>query len=99
MASPHFDFNSNVGNSVKAPNLYEVLGITPTASNEEIRRSFLVKARRAHPDKNSGLPQSEEMMKLLNKARDILSDPEKRIEYDEQLENDDLSAPIATDLM
>ena len=99
MASPHFDFNSNVGSSVKAPNLYEVLGISPTASKEEIRRSFLVKARRTHPDKNSGLPQSEEMMKLLNKARDILSDPEKRIEYDEHLENDDLSTPIATDLM
>ena len=98
-SSAHFDFNSNVGNSVKAPNLYEVLGVNPNASKEEIRRSFRFKARHAHPDKNSGLPQSEEAMKLLNKARDILCDPEKRIEYDEQLENDDLSTPIATDLM
>ena len=99
MASPHFDFNSNVGNSVKAPNHYEVLGVNRTASNVEIRKSFLAKARHVHPDKNSGVLQSEEMMKLLNKARDILSDPEKRIEYDEQLENDDLSTPIPTDLM
>ena len=98
MASAHFDFNCNVGNSVRAPNLYEVLGINSTASNEEIRRSFLAKARRMHPDKNSGLQQSEEMMKLLNRARDILSDPEKRIEYDDQLENDDSSIPVA-DLM
>ena len=100
MASAHFDFNSNVGDSIRAPNLYEVLGVGPNASKEEIRRSFLDKARHAHPDKNSGLPQSEKMMKLLNEARDILCDPDKRIEYDEQLANDDdLSTPIATDLM
>jgi len=93
-----FDFNSWSG-STETPNLYQLLGVDVNASTEEIRRSYLTKARFTHPDKNPGLPQSEEMMKYLNKARDILCDTEKRIEYDEQLANDDLNTAKARDLM
>ena len=96
MASANFDFNSSSGQSA---DYYQLLGVARNASEPEILRAYRTKARLMHPDKNPGLPQSEEMMKYLNKARDILFDPEKRIEYDEQLANDDLSTPIARDLM
>ena len=78
------------------PNLYHLLGVNVTASSQEIRRSHLSKARLYHPDKNP--QQSEEMMKYLNNARDILSDPEKRIKYDEYLA-DDLATTTPKDLM
>ena len=97
MASAYFDFNSSSG---QTPNFYQFLDIDATASKADIQRAYRAKARLMHPDKNSGLQKSaaEEMMKYLNKARDTLFDPEKRIEYDEQLANDDYT-PIARDLM
>ena len=96
MASVNFDFNSSIGQS---GDHYEYLGIARNASEEDIRRAYKKLARKVHPDKNSGVSLSEEKMKHLNKVRDILSDPKKRIEYDEQLANDDLNTPIARDLM
>lgn len=99
MASPNLNFNSSIGQLAGFSDLYQFLGIDRNAGKPDILRAYRTKARLWHPDKNSGLPQSEEMMKYLNFARDILFDPKKRIEYDEQLANDDLSAPIARDLM
>ena len=96
MASAYFDFNSS---SSQTPNFYQFLDIDVNASQADIQRAYRAKARLMHPDKNSGLPQSEEMMKYLNKARDVLFDTEKRIEYDEQLANDDLNTPITRELM
>ena len=96
MASAYFDLNSS---SSQTPNFYQFLDIDVNASKADIQRAYRAKARLIHPDKNSGLPQSEEMMKYLNKARDVLFDTEKRIEYDEQLANDDLNTPITRELM
>ena len=68
--------------------LYEILGLSFGATNQEILRAYKAKAREFHPDK-SGTDETEEYMKRLNKAKDTLLS-EKRVEYDETLgENED----------
>lgn len=57
---------------------YEVLGVSEGATEEEIDRAYKNKARSRHPDGGG----SEEAMKSLNEARDILRDPETRKAYD-----------------
>ncbi|HEV8485338.1 MAG TPA: DnaJ domain-containing protein [Blastocatellia bacterium] len=57
---------------------YEVLCVAESASAEEIDRAFRSEARRRHPDGGG----SEEEMKLLNEAHDVLSDSELRKAYD-----------------
>jgi curved DNA-binding protein CbpA len=57
---------------------YKELGVEEGASVDELERAFRDKARRMHPDRGD----SEEAMKSLNEAHDILSDPETRRAYD-----------------
>ncbi|MBN2532573.1 MAG: J domain-containing protein [Spirochaetales bacterium] len=62
---------------------YNILGIHENSSLREIKRSFRKKAKELHPDiKNSGNNHSDEAMRILIKAYKVLSDPEKRKEYD-----------------
>ncbi len=63
-------------------NYYEILGVQPDASPEEIKRAFKELARRDHPDKNSGSKASEEAFKELANAYAVLSDPNARVLYD-----------------
>lgn len=64
-----------------AADLYEVLGVARNATDEEIKKAFRHKARELHPDVNKS-PQAEEQFKELNEAYDVLSDPNKRAQYD-----------------
>ncbi len=75
------------------PNHYELLGVGISASKDEIAKAFRSKARQVHPDKNQDHPQAEELMKQLNKAREVLSDRIKRTDYDEQLQSGDSPLP------
>jgi molecular chaperone DnaJ len=68
---------------METKNLYKILGVPKEASQEEIRRSYRKLARKHHPDANRDDPKAEERFKEIQHAYEILSDPEKRREYDE----------------
>jgi DnaJ-class molecular chaperone len=65
-----------------ARNPYEVLGVKPEASEEEIRTAYRKLAKRYHPDLNPGNKSAEAKFKELSAAYDILSDKEKRARFD-----------------
>eukprot|EP00166_Cyanidium_caldarium_P002233 ctg_2239.g525 len=61
---------------------YEMLGVSKTATTEEIKKAYKRLALRLHPDKNPD-PNTQEKFKELTVAYEVLSDPEKRRMYDE----------------
>lgn len=64
-------------------NLYETLGITQTATPEEIKAAFRTKALQYHPDRNPNNPDAEAKFKEINAAYEVLGDQDKRIAYDQ----------------
>jgi len=59
-------------------NLYEVLGVAKNADQDEIKKAYRKLVREVHPDRNPG---NEERFKEVQNAYDVLSDPEKRKQY------------------
>ena len=61
---------------------YEVLGVTRTATQEEIKKGYRRMAMKYHPDRNKGDKHAEEKFKQVGEAYEVLKDEQKRAAYD-----------------
>ncbi|HTU30129.1 MAG TPA: molecular chaperone DnaJ [Solirubrobacteraceae bacterium] len=64
------------------PDYYKILGVGKNASEDEIKKAYRKLARQYHPDTNQGDKKAEERFKEISQAHDVLSDPDKRKQYD-----------------
>ena len=62
---------------------YKILGVDKNATPQEIRKAFRKQAKKYHPDVNKDDPNAQEKFQAINEANEVLSDPEKRKQYDE----------------
>src|SRR5881398_1981472 len=68
--------------TIKKRDYYEVLGVSRSASAEDVKRAYRKLAVKFHPDKNPEDPHAEEKFKELGEAYDVLMDADKRAAYD-----------------
>src|SRR6266852_2538429 len=68
--------------AVEFKDYYKILGVDKNAVPKEIQKAFRKMARKHHPDVNPGDKAAEDHFKEINEANEVLSDPEKRKEYD-----------------
>lgn len=69
---------------VKETELYEVLGVGPQATTQDIKKAYYKKAVVVHPDKNRDNPDAHKQFQKLSQAYQVLSDPDSRGRYDAQ---------------
>ena len=62
---------------------YDVLGVSKTATADELKKAYRKLALKYHPDRNKGNAEAEEKFKEVNEAYSVLSDETKRAQYDQ----------------
>lgn len=82
-----FSTLQRVWRSVATEDYYKALGVSRTATEEEIKSAYRKLARKFHPDLNPGDKAAEERFKEVQQANEVLSDPDKREKYDKYGEN------------
>ncbi|QCH13973.1 J domain-containing protein [Synechococcus sp. CB0101] len=73
-------------------NHWSVLGLDPGADSQALKRAFRQQARRWHPDLNGNDPHAEEQFKAVNEAYAVLSDPQRRQQWEQGLDTADAAA-------
>ena len=71
-----------VSEEMASNDYYDILGVSRTASADEIKRAYRRLAKQYHPDRNPGDATAEAKFKEVQAAHEVLSDPEKRAQYD-----------------
>jgi molecular chaperone DnaJ len=66
-----------------ARDYYDILGLSKSASDNEIKSSYRKLAMKYHPDRNPGDRKAEEKFKEISESYEILKDPQKRSAYDQ----------------
>jgi curved DNA-binding protein len=73
--------------AVEFKDYYRVLGVTPKATDEEIKKAFRALARKHHPDVAKDKKSAEDKFKEINEANEVLSNPESRRKFDQLVED------------
>ncbi|XP_039100629.1 dnaJ homolog subfamily C member 4 isoform X1 [Hyaena hyaena] len=78
-------FSAATGQRSGPRNYYELLGVHPSASTEEVKRAFFSKSKELHPDRDPGNPALHSRFVELSEAYQVLSREQSRLSYDRQL--------------
>lgn len=80
----------------ESDNYYEILGVEKNATNEDIKNAYKTLAKKWHPDKNENSKDAEEKFKKIDEAYKVLSDKNKRQNYDKNLKHQ-IKIQVSTD--